>query len=173
MNINPSHLILSKNSIHIYTAITLSLIIFFITWHLNNFLQKLIIKIGNSRNLDLKLIKALSDLIKIFIYSIGTMLFLENLKIELSSLLGTLGVIAIGIGFALQEALANVTSGLFILYYKPFSIGDYIVNDKVQGKVIDINLRMTILEDEGNKILIPNHILHKSVITIKKEDKPS
>ena len=83
------------------------------------------------------------------------------------------GVIAIGVGFALQNALANMTSGIFILYYKPFFIGDYVSfesvesNDITEGKIMSINLRITTLEFQGHKILVPNHILYSAVVTVK------
>ena len=173
MNIAPSynHLMLSKDSIHIIPALIISLIIFIGTWYLNRFLQKAIIKLGHQHKLEETLIKAVQNLTYIFIYSVGATLFLENLHIQMSAVMGTLGVVAIGVGFALQTALANMTSGMFLLFYKPFFIGDYISSDKpkFQGKIIDINLRITTLDHEGNIILIPNHSLFTATVTVHKK----
>ncbi len=109
-----NHFVLSKHSVHIVPAIFISILIIFGTWYLNRLLQKAIIKNGTTHGLEDKLIKALQSLTYICIYSVGATLFLENLHVQLSALLGTLGVIAIGIGFALQKALANMTSGMFL-----------------------------------------------------------
>ena len=167
--------VLSKNSIHLVPATIISLLIIFITWYGNRLLQKAIIKNGIKHNLEATLIEAIQYITKIATYSLGTTLFLENLHIQLSALFGTLGVLAIGIGLALQKFLANMTSGMLLLFYKPFFIGDYISSDKpkFEGKIIDMNLRMTTLEYKENLILIPNHTLYSVVICVKKQNKNS
>jgi len=166
-------MILSRHSIHIFPAVIISICLVFITILINRMLQKTIKRLGNTHDLEIQLIEAIQQLSRIFVYSIGITLCLENLHIQLSALFGTLGVIAIGIGFALQNALANMTSGIFILYYKPFFIGDYISFELVEsdgiteGKILSINLRITTLEFQGNKVLVPNHMLYSAVVTVK------
>ncbi|MBP6869897.1 mechanosensitive ion channel [Candidatus Babeliales bacterium] len=167
-----SYFILSKDSIHIIPALIIGFIIIAATWYLNQLLQKTILQLEKSHNLEHTLIKACQNIVYIFVYAVGTTLFLENFHVQMSSLLGSLGVLAVGIGFALQKALANMASGMLLLFYKPFFIGDYIISHKpkFEGKVIDINLRMTILEYKGNQVLVPNHTLYSSIITIKKNE---
>ena len=166
-------MILSKHEIHIIPAIIISILLLFITYYLNKILQRTIKKLGETHNLEIQLIKAIRILTRVFVYSIGITLCLENLHVQLSALFGTLGVVAIGVGFALQNALANMTSGIFILYYKPFFVGDYVSFDtteadgKTEGRITDINLRLTTLEFENNRILVPNHILYSAVVTVK------
>jgi small-conductance mechanosensitive channel len=148
-----------------------------LAYYLNKILQQAIKKFGEVNKLEIQLINAIRILSKIFIYSISITLCLENLHVHLSALFGTLGVVAIGIGFALQNALANMTSGIFLLYYKPFFIGDYIYFESVEsdqiteGKVIDINLRLTTLEYKDTIILVPNHTVYSAVITVRKSKK--
>ncbi len=173
MNSIPSynHFVLSKDSIHIIPAAIIGILILLVTWYLNRLLQKAIVKHGVTHKLEATLIKAIQNLTYIAIYSLGITLFLENFHIQMSALFGTLGVLAIGVGFALQKALANMTSGMFLLFYKPFCIGDYIScnKPKFEGKIIDINLRLTTLEYNDNYVLIPNHTLYTAVVTVKKQ----
>lgn len=170
-------MILSKNEIHIIPALLLSVIIMILAYFLNKMLQKTIKKIGEKNKLEIQLIQAIQILTRAFIYSMSITLCLENLHIQLSAIFGTLGVVAIGIGFALQNFLANMTSGIFILYYKPFFIGDYISfksiesDEKTQGTVIDINLRLTTLEYKDFVILVPNNTLYNTVVSVKKQKK--
>ncbi len=175
MNIQNSYnpFILSKNSIHIFPATCIGILILFVTWYFNKHVQKTIVKHANIHKLESTLIEAIQYLTRIIIYSLGITLFLENFHIQLSALFGSLGVIAIGIGFALQKVLANMTSGMFLLFYKPFFIGDYIISEKAgfEGKIIDINLRLTTLEYKGNLVLIPNHTLYSAIVTVQKNDK--
>lgn len=172
MNNAHNHFVLSKHSIHIVPAIIISIIIIFGSWYLNRLLQKSIIKTGENLNLEEQLINAIQKLTQLFIYSVGATLFLENLHVQMSALMGTLGVIAIGVGFALQKALANMTSGMLLLYYKPFFLGDYIISDKpkFEGKIININLRLTTLEYKGNLVLVPNHTLYAAIVTVQKQE---
>lgn len=166
-------MMLSKHSMPIVPAIIISISLLVISFFINRMLQKTIKRLGQTHDLEIQLIQAVQHLSRIFVYSIGITLCLENLHIQLSALFGTLGVIAIGVGFALQNALANMTSGIFILYYKPFFIGDYVSfesvesNDITEGKIMSINLRITTLEFQGHKILVPNHILYSAVVTVK------
>ncbi len=164
--------VLSKHSIHIIPAAIISVLIIFSAWYINRIVQSMITKHATQHNLEQTLIKAIQNLTYIFIYALAATLFLENLHIQISAVMGTLGVVAIGVGFALQKALANMTSGMFLLFYKPFFIGDYIISadkPKFEGKIIDINLRMTTLEFQGNHILVPNHTLYAAVVMVKKQ----
>jgi small-conductance mechanosensitive channel len=77
--------------------------------------------------------------------------------------LGGAGVIAIVIGVASQEALANLVGGVFIISFKPFKVGDLVkVTDTMVGTVTDITLRHTVIRNFENKmIVIPNSIINK------------
>jgi len=77
--------------------------------------------------------------------------------------LGGAGVIALVLGVASQEALANLIGGVFIISFKPFKVGDLIkVTDTMVGRVTDITLRHTVLRNFENKmIVIPNSIINK------------
>ena len=77
--------------------------------------------------------------------------------------LGGAGVIALIAGFASQEALSNVISGVFIIAFKPFRIGDIVkITDTMVGEVTDITLRHTIIKNFENKmIVIPNSVINK------------
>lgn len=168
---NNLHVALHNHTTYISTTISFFLIIG--TWYINRLLQKSIVHFCHSRNLEQTLIRAIQHVVYIFIYGVGAALLLENLHVQMSSLMGTLGVITIGIGFALQKALANMTSGMFFLFYKPFCIGDYIVSHKpkFEGRIVDINLRLTTLEYQGDMVLIPNSTLYAAIVTIKKQTK--
>lgn len=68
------------------------------------------------------------------------------------------GVFAAILAFASQAAFSNIVSGVFIVIFKPFRVGDMIaINNNVQGYVKDITLRHTVINDFENKmIIIPN-----------------
>ncbi len=76
------------------------------------------------------------------------------------------GVFAAIIGFASQKAFSNIISGLFILIFKPFHVGDVIeLESASKGYVEEITLRHTIIRDyENRRIIIPNTIISEQAI---------
>jgi small conductance mechanosensitive channel len=81
--------------------------------------------------------------------------------------IGGAGILAIVVGVASQEALANLVGGVFIISFKPFRVGDVIkITDTLVGTVTDITLRHTIIRNYQNKmIVIPNAIINKEKVT--------
>jgi len=76
------------------------------------------------------------------------------------------GIFAAIIGFASQEAFSNIISGIFIVIFKPFRVGDSIkIGEMHQGKVEDITLRHTIINNyENRRIIIPNTVISAQTI---------
>lgn len=83
-----------------------------------------------------------------------------------NSILAGAGIMAMAIGFASKEALSNFISGLFIVFAKPFRIGDFIkLDDNIIGTVSEITLRHTVIRNMENKmIIIPNSTMNSSTI---------
>lgn len=84
------------------------------------------------------------------------------------------GIFAAIIGFASQEAFSNIISGIFIVIFKPFRVGDNIrIGDIHKGVVEDITLRHTIINNfENRRIIIPNSVISSQTIinsTIEEE----
>jgi small-conductance mechanosensitive channel len=89
------------------------------------------------------------------------------LKQPISAFLATSGVIAIVLGLALQNTLADVFSGLAINIERPFGAGDWItMNDNVEGQIIEIDWRATRIRTFANDmVVIPNSVIAKAIVT--------
>lgn len=76
------------------------------------------------------------------------------------------GILAAILGFASQKALANIVSGIFILIFKPFRVGDIIeMSNAKKGIVEEITLRHTIIKDyENRRIIVPNSIISDDIL---------
>jgi small conductance mechanosensitive channel len=76
------------------------------------------------------------------------------------------GILAAIVGFASQAALSNIISGIFIVIFKPFRVGDFIkINNDTYGSVEDITLRHVIINGpENRRIVIPNSIISTQTI---------
>ena len=108
---------------------------------------------------------ASSQLLKNFLGSItskivmliGIVIALSQLGIEIGPLLAGMGVMGFIVGFALQDSLSNFASGLMILIYRPFDIGDVVEAGGVMGKVHNMSLvTTTILTFDNQELVIPN-----------------
>jgi len=106
--------------------------------------------------------------LKATIYIVGfsiAIYMMPGLRVLANSLLAGAGVLALAIGFASQQALSNIISGVFLVIFKPYRIGDRLKVGEKYGIVEDISLRHTVLRDLYNKrVIIPNSIISNEVI---------
>lgn len=89
------------------------------------------------------------------------------LRTVLGSLMTAGGALAIIAGIAAQDALGSVASGIMILIFKPFIIGDMvnIASMGVTGTVEDITLRHTVVKTlESKRVIIPNNTMNGAVV---------
>lgn len=97
-------------------------------------------------------------------------IFLTELGLSLTPLLGAAGVLGVAIGFASQTSVSNIISGFFLIAERPFSVGDIIQVGETTGVVLSIDTLSAKLRTFDNKFVrIPNETLIKSeVINITK-----
>lgn len=88
---------------------------------------------------------------------------MQELNIRLTALFGAAGIAAVALGFAAQNSLANVISGLFLLWEKPFKIGDLIKTEDQLGIIYSMDLLSVNLRTFDNLLIrIPNEKLMKA-----------
>ena len=88
---------------------------------------------------------------------LGFIVILQTVGINLTALNVLAGAIGIGVGFGLQNVASNFISGLIILFERPVKVGDRIEVDKIDGKVISIGARSTIVRSNDNiAVIVPN-----------------
>lgn len=83
-----------------------------------------------------------------------------------NSVLAGAGIMAAAVAFASQQALANIISGMFIVAFRPFSVGDFIkIGELHAGTVEDITLRHTVIRNpENRRVIIPNSVISSETI---------
>ena len=106
--------------------------------------------------------------VKTLFFLFGLVTALGTLGIDVSAMVAGLGLTGFAISFALKDTLSNFISGVLVLIYKPFNINDSIEIDKYKGVVIDVNLRYTVINQEGDEVLVPNSFIFSKPIIIKK-----
>jgi small-conductance mechanosensitive channel len=145
----------------------LALIIFSISLTLANITSGLIKYYGVKLGVTLQVTGLGQFLAKAAIISIGIVILLAELGIEITPLIASLGIGALAVALALQDTLSNIFAGFYILADRPIRIGDYImVEGAGEGYVIDIGWRSTKIRTlQNNVVIIPNKKLAESVIT--------
>ena len=106
--------------------------------------------------------------VKTLFFLFGLVTALGTLGIDVSAMVAGLGLTGFAISFALKDTLSNFISGVLVLIYKPFNINDSIEIDKYKGIVIDVNLRYTVINQEGDEVLVPNSFIFSKPLIIKK-----
>jgi small conductance mechanosensitive channel len=99
------------------------------------------------------------------IIAIGGLIALSQLGISFGPLLAGLGIAGFILGFALQDSLANFASGMMILLYRPFDVGDLVEVSGAYGRVSQMSLvNTTILTLDHQTLIVPNNRIWGDVI---------
>lgn len=104
--------------------------------------------------------------LKAFAIVVATLLTLQNLGLNITSLLTSLGIGGLAVALAAQDTLANFFGAVVILVDKPFRIGDAIQIDTVIGTVESIGFRSTqVRNHDGHLVSIPNKTVGNAIVT--------
>jgi small-conductance mechanosensitive channel len=109
----------------------------------------------------------ISNSAKIVVLILGTLILLQTVGIQITPIITTLGIGGIAVGLALQDTLANLFSGFYLIISQQVRTGDYVkLDDGHEGYVTDITWRnTTIKEMSNNVIIVPNTKLATAIFT--------
>jgi len=143
-------------------------VIFVVFFILAKVMKRTVTSAAERLKLDGKLTSLLARTSSIALMIFGFVTALGTLGINVSALVAGLGLTGFAVGFALKDTISNLLSGVLILLYRPFEVGNRIKISGYEGIVISIDLRYTKLDSERTKVLIPNSKLFTDPITVLK-----
>lgn len=109
---------------------------------------------------DLSLRKVAANAIRAILLTVGLLLALSGVGVDLTALSVLGGALGVGLGFGLQKLAANYVSGFVILFERSLRIGDTVRVDNFEGKVVDIKTRYTLIRaPNGRESIVPNEKL--------------
>lgn len=96
-------------------------------------------------------------LTRYLLLGVGVLTAMQQLGVQVTSLLAGVGIAGLAVGFAAQDTIANLIAGFTLLLEKPFRIGDSVTLAGTMGEVLDIGLRSTRLRTaEVRDAFLPN-----------------
>ncbi len=125
--------------------------------------------------LDLGSREALASIVSYGVTILGTLIALQSVGIDLSSLTVFAGALGIGFGIGLQNIASNFASGIVLLFERPIKVGDFIQVGDLSGTVEEISIRSAIIRtNDGVCAIIPNsHFLENQVTNWSYKDQKS
>ena len=110
--------------------------------------------------------KFIHSVLKVALYIILTITICGQVGIETTSFAAIVASGGLAIGLAFEGSLSNFAGGVMILIMKPFTVGDYIESNGVEGTVYKIDIFYTSLKTVDNKsVKLPNGTLSNSILT--------
>jgi small conductance mechanosensitive channel len=116
----------------------------------------------------------IEDTLETFVLSLSRMVLMlfviiatvGALGIQTTSFVAVLGAAGLAVGLALQGSLANFASGVLIVLFRPYKVGDFIEAAGIAGTVEKVEILTTVFKTGDNKrVIVPNGQVMGSVIT--------
>lgn len=145
--------------------IALAAVVVITGWIANKASNILIERDIKRRRGDKHVIKTSKRISAYVIYSLTAVALLGVFGVPLSALGTMVGLIGLGLSFALKDMISNFISGLLIMINRPFKIGDQIEVSGEAGTVQDIKIRASEIKTyDGRKVIVPNSTLYSTTV---------
>jgi len=150
-------------ALNIATAIVIFFIGKWIAKKITEFAHKLMVK---NKNIDDTLANFLDDIIYYILMIVVILTAVKQLGVDTTSFFAILGAAGLAIGLALKDSLGNFASGVMIIMFRPFKVGDYINAAGVSGTVEEVSIFNTVMRTPDNqKLIVPNGSVLGGTIT--------
>ena len=141
------------NWISVFKIIAIVLILLILDNLIRFVLSKIKPKTGKGRSL----VSMVSSFSTYAIVLIGIIWCLSAVGVNLSTIFASIGIVALVIGFAAESLIADVITGVFLVFEDEFNIGDIIEFNGFRGTVTAIGIRVTCIQDNGGNVKIVNN----------------
>lgn len=156
----------AETLISIALVVVILVVVYFVLRMLiRRILQTIVERAETSRARDAATVKRRTDTmsatiswgVQIVLLFLGASLILGQLGFNITALAAGLGIIGIGLGLGAQTLVKDVINGMFVLIEDQYGVGDIVAVAGIDGVVVDINPRRTVLRDlDGAVHIVPN-----------------
>jgi small conductance mechanosensitive channel len=148
-------------------SLIMALLIFIIgKWAVNKIVSIFGKVLRKVKGMDETLIKFLENIVYYALMIVVLLTSLGKLGVETTSFLAILGAAGLAIGLALKDSLGNFASGVMIIMFKPFKVGDAVTAAGVTGSVSEVGIFNSVfITADNQKIIVPNGAITSGSIT--------
>ena len=148
--------------INVITAIA----IFYIGRVVVKLLMRGLDRVLQGQEVDKTLQTFVTNLVSMVLMMFVVIAAISALGIQTTSFIAVLGAAGLAIGLALQGSLSNFASGVLIVTFRPYKVGDWVEAAGISGSVEEVQILTTVLKTGDNKqVIVPNGQIMNSVIT--------
>jgi small conductance mechanosensitive channel len=145
--------------------VLLAVILFLFAWFIAGWVRRAIVRICTRAKVDLTLAKFLGNMAKWAIIVFALITVAGTLGLSTTGFAAAIAGAGLAVGLALQGNLGNLASGVLLLIFRPFKIGDAVIVAGQSGVVDGIDLFTTNLDTADNRrIIVPNGAIFSGVI---------
>ena len=157
---------LETNGVTFGTKVLVALVVFFVGRILISWLVRAA-RMGMQRaEVDDTLESFLCNLLRMILLVVLIITVIGMLGVQTTSFIAVFGAAGLAVGLALQGSLSNFASGVLIVLFRPYRVGDFMEGAGISGSVEEVQILTTILKTGDNKkVIVPNSQIMDSIIT--------
>lgn len=150
------------NGINLIAAILIYIIGKWVVRIITNMMRKML----NKSKMDQTLVTFLANIVYAILLIFVIIAAIGKLGVQTTSLVAIIGAAGLAVGLALQGSLSNFASGVMLILFRPFKVGDVVIAAGTEGKVEEVGIFNTvILTSDNKKVIIPNTPIAGGAIT--------
>ena len=164
--------LLNNNGINSGTAVGLvkNLVIALLIFYVGRLAVGLVVrglrKVMQRQEVDVTLETFVCNVVRVALLVVVIIAAISALGIQTTSFIAIFGAAGLAVGLALQGSLSNFASGVLIVLFRPYKVGDFIEGAGINGSVEQVQILTTVLKTGDNKqVIVPNSQIMDSVIT--------
>ena len=148
---------LAEKGITLALNVVAAILIFFIGRIISKILRSVLVRLMTKAKVDQTLIKFLSNIAYAILLTLVILAAVNRLGVNTTSFAAAIAAAGLAIGLALQSSLGNFASGIMLILFKPFRVGNVVEVGGITGTVEEIHIFNTILRTGDNvQIHMPN-----------------
>lgn len=144
----------------------IAIVIFYVGKWIVNLVVSGMLKAMKQGDMDKTLSRFIANLARMLLMLFVIIAAINQLGVQTASLIALVGAAGLAVGLALQGSLANFASGVLIVLFRPYKVGDFIEGAGIAGSVEEVQILTTVLKTGDNKqVIVPNSQIMGSTIT--------
>lgn len=147
-------------------SLIMAILIFLIGKWFASKIVKILGTVLKKAGVESTLVRFLQNIVYYVLITVIVLAALNKIGVETTSFIAILGAAGLAVGLALKDSLNNFASGVMIILFAPFKVGDTVTAGGVSGTVTEVSIFNTVfLTADNQKIIVPNGAIAKSSIT--------